>query len=89
MWNETHLELLRQIVFGTNELKQIQNTLSLSAHIVLQRNSDSLYFKELIDLTSLDASNLSSVHNACKFLLKEFGQDLDRCQHETSHLSNH
>jgi nucleoside phosphorylase len=81
MWNETHSELLRQIILGTDKLKKTQSRLSLSANSVLHNNTRSLDFRELIDLAALDTSKLSSVHTACKFLLHEFGQiwiDADR-----------
>jgi len=74
MWNETHSELLRQVILGTDKLKQTESRLSLVANSVLHINKHSLDFRELIDLPSLDTSNLASVHSACKFLLYEFGQ---------------
>src|SRR5580765_5490420 len=74
MWNETHSELLREIILGTDLLKKAESRLSLEASSVLLNNERSLDFKGLLDLATLDSANLPTVHKACKFLLREFGQ---------------
>lgn len=75
MWNSVHLNLLRTVIEGTNEMarKYIPDT-----RLVLLRdiNSQCLNpkYKKLLEINEINENSLDIIHEACLFLIEEFAE---------------